>query len=187
MSREPRPHGTFYFARKFFKSPGSVGAIIPSSRRAARNMFVGLDFAQINSIVELGPGPGTFTREYMQHARPSTRIMLFEIDPDYRHHLKQQYGESVILADDALAMPAVVGEQGISRVDLIVSSLPVTMGEAALQQVLNNIKSQTDRGAIFRFFTYSPLLVRKHYRALSVQKQRFVLRNLPPMWIYGVN
>ena len=174
------------FARKFLTSPGTNGSIVPSSKAASRHMFADLDFSAIDTVVELGPGLGNFTAQYLKRSKPGTKAVLFEIDSDYRRHLERRYGGAITLASDAREMPQVLESLGIGNVDLIVSSLPFTLG-GALPSIISHIKRQTELGAVFRFYTYLPFVMKRHYRSLPVCKRAFVLRNLPPMWIYGVN
>ena len=178
--------GKWVFARKFLTSPGINGSIVPSSKAASRHMFADLDFSAIDTVVELGPGLGNFTAQYLERSKPGTKAVLFEIDDDYRRHLQQRYGGAITLASDAREMPQVLDALGIGHVDLIVSSLPFTLG-GALPSIIGHIKRQTELGAVFRFYTYVPFVMKRHYRSLPVCKRAFVLRNLPPMWIYGVN
>ena len=174
------------FARKFLTRPAVNGSLVPSSSVACRSMLRDIDFSKIKTIVELGPGLGGFTKEYLAKVEPDTRIILFEVDPDYRRHLGKLHGGNLILAEDATAMEQVMQENGIDHVDLIVSSLPMTLG-STLQVILKQVKAQTDQGTIFRTYTYLPFAMKKHYRQLPMRRNGFVFRNLPPMWIYGVN
>ena len=51
------------FLREYIKTPNTIGAIAPSSRRLAAAMTDVIDFRRARCIVEYGAGTGVFTRE----------------------------------------------------------------------------------------------------------------------------
>ncbi len=58
------------FLREFVKAPHVVAAITPSSPRLAARMIAGLDLASFKTIVEFGPGTGTFTKAVLEALPP---------------------------------------------------------------------------------------------------------------------
>lgn len=58
------------FLREFVKAPHVVAAITPSSPRLAARMIAGLDLASFKTIVEFGPGTGTFTKAVLDALPP---------------------------------------------------------------------------------------------------------------------
>jgi phospholipid N-methyltransferase len=43
----------------------------------------GLDWNKIDTIVELGPGSGTFTAEIISRCKPTAKIILIELEDSY--------------------------------------------------------------------------------------------------------
>ena len=76
-----RWHDHRLFLSHFRKSPRTVGAIAPSSRRLARAMLDGLTLESAGRLVELGPGTGAITGEIARRLPPQMRCVAIDIDP----------------------------------------------------------------------------------------------------------
>lgn len=175
------------FLLNFLKNPLRNASVIPSSKEASRAILTGLDWSQIHTVVELGPGSGTFTEEIITRSHPDTRILLIELEETYVALLKNKFGDRIIAVHDgADRMNEILTELDLGRADLIISSLPFLQKQIS-QKIFEAIQQQTKQGAIFRFFTYMPPVMKWFYQGLPLHKVRFVIKNIPPMWIYGIN
>ncbi len=175
------------FLSNFFRNPFRMSSVTPSSRIASKKMFEDVDFSKIDVIVEMGPGLGEFTREYLQKIKPDTKVILFEVEQNFVNYLRKEFEKDVVVEHkSAHEMEEVLEKHGIQKVDLIVSGLPFALGDV-FEDIKKVIKRQTDQGCVFRFFTYMPKKMEKHYQELPIEKLSYVFRNIPPMWIYGVN
>jgi len=175
------------FLLNFIKNPIRNASVVPSSKVAGRAIISGIDWDKIETVVELGPGPGTFTREILAACRPGTNIILIDLEESYVHFLRQQFGSRVkVVHDSAHRMNEILEEMNLPKADLIISSLPFLQKQIHLK-IFDAILKQTAQGAIYRFFTYIPAVMKWHYRDLPLHKVKFVLKNIPPMWIYGIN
>ncbi len=189
---KPQPHtklsNNAYFFWNFIKNPLKNASITPSSKSASIAMFDGIDFSKIRTIVELGPGFGEFTKTYIDKIHPDTKVILFEIDDIYVQYLQNEFGNKVIIEhSSAHLMNEKLPLLGIEKVDLIISGLPFAIEKNIFKDIKKAIKEKTDEGTILRYFTYMPFIMKKYYTDLPTSKQRFVLKNVPPMWIYGIN
>lgn len=184
---EREPKEAFLFARNFFKNPLRNASITPSSVFAGRAMLKDIDFSTIHTVMELGPGTGIFTEELIRRCVPNTKIVLVELEKSYVENLRRKFGARVTVENtDAGFLEEVLEKHDIVRPDLIISGLPF-FKEALSDRLLASIKKQTDQGTIFRFFTYMPPIAKRLYKNLPLRKTAFVLKNIPPLWIYGVN
>ncbi|MSU55942.1 MAG: methyltransferase domain-containing protein [Candidatus Taylorbacteria bacterium] len=166
--------------------PMRNASIVPSSAKAAEAMVAGIDFTKIRTVVELGPGTGVFTEELLKRCILGTKVVLVEIEEKYVALLQERFGDKVIVEHASVAdLETLIGKHG-GRVDLIVSGLPVLI-PSVTETLLVSIKRHTERGTIYRFFSYVPPLVKRVYRGLPVQKIAFVLLNLPPLWVYELS
>lgn len=148
-------------------------------------MLKGIDFSKIKTVVELGPGTGVFTKQIIEKSLPNTKIILIELEPSYIADLKEQFGSKVAVENtDANSLENVLKKHGIKKVDLVVSGLPF---EAVNFELIETLTKLTEAGTIFRFFTYIPPAIKRVYRGLPIKVKFFVFRNIPPLWIYGVN
>ncbi|KKU66627.1 MAG: Ribosomal RNA adenine dimethylase, phospholipid N-methyltransferase [Parcubacteria group bacterium GW2011_GWA2_47_16] len=177
----------FLFAKNFFKNPLRNASITPSSVFAGHAMMQGIDFSKIHTVMELGPGTGVFTTELVKKCALNTKIVLVELEKSYVENLRRKFGARVTVENaNAQLLDTLLLKHGISKLDLLISGLPF-FEEAINDRLLASIKKQTDTGTIFRFFTYMPPVVKRIYKNLPIRKTAFVLRNIPPLWIYGVN
>lgn len=176
------------FVWNFLRNPRRNASLIPSSRCASRAMFQGIDLSQQAYVVELGPGTGCFTRELYQAVPANCKVMVIELNPDYIGHLQEAYGDRFeIIQGSAADLDAYVEERGWPRVDLIVSGLPFTLPQEVMQPLMASLERWTLSGSVFRWFTYFPRMMERHYRRFAFRRVRAVFRNLPPMWVYTVN
>lgn len=184
--RKQRSERTIFF-KNFIKNPARNASVIPSSRAATRAILEGLDFDQIDVIVELGPGNGVFTREIIAKAKPTTKIVIIELEASYHDILKQKFENQIILEhESAHLLREVLDKHGIEKVDLIVSGLPFLKGEIKVK-VDQTIMELVSKGTIYRFFTYMPPVMKRIYREMPIEKKKVEIRNVPPFWVYGIN
>lgn len=175
------------FAKNFIKNPLRNASITPSSASAGRAMVRNIDFTNVRTVVELGPGTGVFTKELVKRCTPGTKIILVELEKSYIDNLKKLFGDKVVVENtDAHLLEEILKNHGVSKLDLIISGLPF-FDEVVNEQFIGTIKRHTDTGTVFRFFTYVPPVAKRVYKKLSIKKIDFVLKNIPPIWIYGVN
>ena len=178
---------SFLSAKDLFKDPLRNASITPSSVFAGHAMMQGIDFSKIHTVMELGPGTGVFTTELVKKCALNTKIVLVELEKSYVENLRRKFGARVTVENaNAQLLDTLLLKHGISKLDLLISGLPF-FEEAINDRLLASIKKQTDTGTIFRFFTYMPPVVKRIYKNLPIRKTAFVLRNIPPLWIYGVN
>jgi len=175
------------FLKNFIRNPLRNASVIPSSKKASKAVLSELDWNKIQTIVELGPGNGTFTKEILSQCKPGTLVILIELEESYIALLEKKFGNKIqVVHDSAHRIHAVLESFGLTKTDLIVSSLPF-LPNPIREQVNNAILWETSQGAAFRFFTYMPPIMKLFYKGMPLRKIRFVLENIPPMWIYGIN
>ncbi|HZV70055.1 MAG TPA: rRNA adenine N-6-methyltransferase family protein [Saprospiraceae bacterium] len=175
------------FLLNFIKNPIRNASITPSSKIASSAMMKGIDWEKVNTIVELGPGSGTFTKEILARAKPGTQIILFELETTYVDLLRKKFGNRVhVIHASAHLFEEILKEMKLPKADLIISGLPF-LARHLNQLIFDSIQHQTDKGAIFRFFTYMPPLMKLVYKGINLRKVAFVFKNIPPMWVYGIN
>jgi len=151
-------------------------------------MLAGIDFSTIQTVVELGPGIGSFTEELLNQAEPGTTVILIEIEKDFIQILEKKYGDKVIIVNESAEnLNQILSNRGIGKVDLIISSLPISLPKQIFRNILQCIKHHTEKGAVFRYFTYVPSVMKKYYELMPIKKVSSVYRNFPPMHIYGIN
>ncbi len=181
-------NGKLQFAWNFLCHPVRNASLIPSSTFASKAMLHGIDFSSVQTVVELGPGTGVFTEEILKRCKPSTKVLLIELERDYVTLLQRKFGNRVVVENaSAHLLDSILAKHGITKVDLIISGLPFSLPHEVKEQLFASLCAHTKRGTQYRFFTYNPPLMKRVYAGLPIHKISFVSRNLPPLWVYGIN
>lgn len=182
------------FLGEFLRSPGTVGAVAPSSPALAREMVrqAGVDSARV--LVEFGPGTGAFTREIVAHARPGSAFLAIERNPSLARLLQEELPEVRVHHDSAENLGALLREAGLSRADCILSGLPwAAFSEELQDRLLAETLDCLAPGGRFVTFAYLQGLLlpagRRFARKIrgrfaSVTRSPIVWRNLPPAFVY---
>ncbi|MGZ4816464.1 MAG: hypothetical protein ACXVZV_13695, partial [Terriglobales bacterium] len=63
------------FLKNFIRHPKMLGAAIPSSRYLINRVLDRTDWNQARTIIEYGPGVGTFTRHMLARMSPQARLL----------------------------------------------------------------------------------------------------------------
>ena len=172
------------FLRSFLAHPRQVGAVLPTSRRAVRQM---LDLARLEDarlVVELGAGTGVYTRELLRRLRPDARLVVFEIDPNLSAALSHEIDDSRLLLVTASAEEVEEHVDG-GRVDVLVSALPFTSLPAAVRRrVLDASQAILAPGGVMLVLQYSPLIKNELERRFESVERRLSPLNLPPAFLF---
>ena len=173
------------FLKHFIKSPTSVGSITPSSKFLAKALVNSVDWANVNSVIELGAGTGIVTAEIDAARKPDSVFMSFERGAKMRTEL-ETYFPNVLFKDDAFNLVAEVANMTTdNQVDCIISCLPLTsFPEAMRHQILADVQKVLKPGGYFIMYQYSGLLEKliKSYFADVTTKKVWV--NVPPAKVF---
>ena len=175
----------FRFLRAFVANPRQVGAILPTSRWAVRDMLDLADVPRAELVVELGAGTGVQTGEILARLGPNARLVSLEIDPDLAKLLDERYDDPrlQVVCDSAENLDAHLGGK---RADVLVSALPYTSFDAALRRrVLDLLPVALAPGGVLLVIQYSPLILRELRRRFPSVQQRITPWNVPPAFLYA--
>jgi phosphatidylethanolamine/phosphatidyl-N-methylethanolamine N-methyltransferase len=191
VSRE-RWQDHWLFLTHFRKSPRTVGAIAPSSRRLARAMVNGLSLRQDPGVrvVELGPGTGAVTGEIARRLPPDAACLAIDVDPVFSARVAARWPQIASVCDRAERLVEIARARDLLPVDHIVSglpfaSLPVSSARAIVQAIVSSLRP----GGTFTTFQYvhaygfsSAVSVRQTLtREMGSSPARtLVVGNLPP-------
>jgi len=184
------------FLLEFFRKPGEIGSVIPSSKHLAREMIRLAGVDQAGVVVEFGAGTGPVTGHIRQALRPGATFFAIEINPKLAALLTQHHpGVKVHVgsADDLERFCALEGvkppEEG-GGVDAIVSGIPfASLPEGLQRSILGATRRMLKPGGAFVTFGYSFGLMtpagQRFHKMLpdyfsSVERTPLVWRNLPP-------
>ena len=126
-----------------------------------------------------------FTKVIMKLAHPKAIILCIEYEKEYVDMLHKEFGSRIIIEHGSVIdVKAILAKHNIHKPDLIISWLPFTVYTIWLMKELHEyIKAWT----IFRWFSYTPHEFRDIYQELPLVKKDFIIRNIPPAFVFGAN
>ncbi|MFC4587775.1 class I SAM-dependent methyltransferase [Sphaerisporangium corydalis] len=184
---------TLFFGQ-FVRSPGTTGAVLPSSQRLARVVTSPVPERGDPVVVELGPGTGVFTAEIQRRLGGRGHHLAVEINPALAARLADRHPGAKVVVADAVNLPALLAKDGLERADVVVSGLPWAAFPGGLQdRLLEAIRQVLAPAGAFTTFAYVhartlPPAMRFRRRLLEsfeeVVPSRTVWGNVPPAFVY---
>ena len=187
-------HERAHFLWEFFKRPGSVGAVAPSSPSLARIMVEWIDWPNVRTVIEYGPGTGAFTGRIRERLDPRCRFLALEINPEFAAAIAARYPEVSVHQESAANVEAICRREGIAEVDAIVCGLPwAVLDEREQAEILRGMMAVLKPGGQFVTFAYLQGLLlpaarrfrgnlRRHFS--KIERSRTAWMNLPPAFVY---
>ena len=112
------------FATQFLKSPRVTGAVAPSSQFLAQRMVEWIDWMDVKTVVEYGPGSGAFTGHIVQRMRPDAEYLAVEIDETMITKFKERFPRLRIVGESVANIGAICETQGIEHIGVVICGLP---------------------------------------------------------------
>jgi phosphatidylethanolamine/phosphatidyl-N-methylethanolamine N-methyltransferase len=177
------------FLRQYLRKPLSVGAIAPSGPGLARAVAQALDVRPDETVVELGPGTGAFTRQLLKNGIRPEQLVLVEFDRHFVKFLRKQFPGVTVIEGDARRLSKILKELGRWPVNKILSGLPLrSMKPRERVQIAHAIAGSLTTGGIlvqFSYFKIAPLPRASAARAgLHASLAGLVLGNIPPAFVW---
>lgn len=172
------------FFRSFLANPRQVGAILPTSRRAVRDMLDMADFARARTVVELGAGTGVYTEEVLKRLRPDARFLAFEVDSDLVATLNERVEDRRlrVVNDSAENVGAYLDGD---KVDIIVSGLPFTsLPEPVKRNIFGEMSRVLAPDGVMVAIQYSTMAQRELERHFASVRRRVSPVNVPPAFLF---
>jgi phospholipid N-methyltransferase len=172
--------------KKFLAKGTSVASFAPSQGPLCRRFIRGIDFDTAECVVELGAGTGPVTVELLKRAKPHTRVVVVELDPDFCKRLRQRFPNADIVEGDAAKLEQLLADRGIKKVDHVLSGLPLPSFPAAVRDavIASSARVLAEAGT-FRQLTNMPWVYKPLYkRYFADVRFGFVPLNLPPAGVY---
>ncbi len=183
MRQDLRERALFF--RSFLAHPRQVGAVLPTSQRAVRDMLDLADLARADLVVELGAGTGAYTTAILARLRGDAQLLALEIDPGLASSLAERLSDPRVrvVPDSAENLEAYLERR---RADVIVSALPFTSLPLGLRRtILDSAARVLAPGGVMLVIQYSPLLARELHRLFGTVRRRLSLLNVPPAFLFA--
>lgn len=174
------------FFKKFLKHGTRVASVAPSSPALAKAMCRHVDAAAPQVIVELGAGTGAVTRFIQQRMHPQSTLIAVEIDPDFAEVLRRQAPKAQVMVCDVAELTERLREQGIEKVDRMLSGLPTpSLPKTVNQAVLDGYRELAAEDGMFTQLTVMPWVYKPLYDRLFEQVDfDLAVLNIPPGGAY---
>ena len=173
------------FLRAFVANPRQVGAVLPTSRSAVRDMLDLADLPGAGLVVELGAGTGSQTGQILERLRPDARLVALEIDPALADLLAARYDDPrlrVVCGSAEQLADHLAGE----RADVLVCALPFTSLEQGLRRrILDQLPRALAATGTAVVIQYSPLIESELRRRFGTVRRRISPLNVPPAWLFA--
>ncbi|RYD72617.1 MAG: ribosomal RNA adenine dimethylase [Sphingobacteriales bacterium] len=175
------------FIIEALKSIKTTGTVWPSSPHLIRKMLSPINFSKADCIIEFGVGDGCITRELLQKMKFGSKLLAFEINPQfYNQQLKELKDDKLFLINDsAEKADFYLKQMGIDKAQYVVSSLPLSnLGRAFTESLLSKTKNILAERGRFIQFQYSLSQYSAIKKFFPRTKIKFTALNLPPAIIY---
>jgi phospholipid N-methyltransferase len=179
---------------EFVRQPARTGAVAPSSRWLAEKLVSGIDLETADTVVELGPGTGPFTRLIAERARPEALILAVELNARLAAQLVDRFPRVRIINDSAEHLPRHLEALGRPQADCVLSGLPFAAFDEDLQtRLVSAVAASLRPGGRFATFSYLQaawLPTGRRFRKMlesaftKVASSSVEWRNLPPAFVY---
>ncbi|CAN5641807.1 rRNA adenine N-6-methyltransferase family protein [soil metagenome] len=146
------------FAQNFFKHPRMLGSLVPSSRFLVDQLLRQIDWPNARTIVEYGPGVGTFTGEILKRMRPDARLIVLEMNPSFVAYLRSHLDDDrlVVAHSSAGAVQQVLADHQLQSADYIISGIPFsTIPPDERQAILKATHESLATGGEFLVYQFS--------------------------------
>lgn len=151
---------TLFFSQ-FTENFTTTGAIVPSSPLLGRAITHPLSRRSSRpvQVLEVGPGTGAFTRQIMKHLRSGDRLEIYELNPRFCEHLRQNLPWEHLQSKKIHCRLHNADVRHIGRdlqYDYIVCGLPFNNFEPELvSEILAVLIDRLATNGVFSYFEYN--------------------------------
>ena len=173
------------FFRSFLANPRQVGAVLPTSRWAVRDMLDMADLPQASLVAEIGAGTGAYTGEILKQLRHDARFLAFEIDPELAAVLSGRFDDPRMetINDSAENIEDYLDGD---KVDVIVSAVPFTsLPKGAKESVFRAAAQALAPEGVMVQIQYSTTLQKELTQRFASVRRRLSPLNVPPAFLYA--
>jgi|SRR5690625_4826300 len=179
-------NGRLLFARNFIKHPAMLGSVIPSSKILVDRLLTRADWGRARTIVEYGPGVGTFTAAILRRLSPNAKLLAIETNHDFVDYLQRELDDPRLLVEcgSAADVEHILQRRGLPKADYIISGIPFSVMPAELrQEILASTHDALQPDGAFLVYQFSNKVQRELGHTFGQVERGYVLRNvLPAHW-----
>ncbi len=175
------------FSRNFIKHPRMLGSLIPSSRYLVKRLLEQVDWSRANTIVEYGPGVGTFTGEILRRLPAGGNVVAIDTNRDFARYLTRTFPDDRLHVVEGSAADAqeTLHQRGLGRADYVISGIPYsTMDPAIRERILQTTHDVLQPDGSFLVYQFTRAVL-PYLRQVFPQVQvEFEPRNIMPARLF---
>jgi phosphatidylethanolamine/phosphatidyl-N-methylethanolamine N-methyltransferase len=179
------------FFKRWLDKPFQLGALIPSSKALARAIaqhVVREQRQEMEYILEIGAGTGSFTQALLDAGVEPHRLICVEVDKQLYEYMKRRFPKVHVIWGSACQLKQLLPQQLHQNIALVLSGIPMMSIPSLIRDdIIEGCFHVLKPGGKIIQFTYSPFssVSSKNYR-LKQRRLETVFRNFPPatVWSY---
>lgn len=112
-----------------------LGSLIPSSRFLVNRLLDQVDWSRAGTVVEYGPGVGTFTGQILRRLGPGGNVVAIDTNRDFARYLARTLRDDRLHVIEGSAADAqkYLQERGLGRADYVISGIPYSTMDPGLR------------------------------------------------------
>jgi phospholipid N-methyltransferase len=186
MSTRPqaRENDVFMF-RRFFRDY-RIASVKATSAYLVRRICRRIDRTRPQVIVELGPGPGCFTRVLLERLSPDSRLVLIEANAEFAADLgKVRDPRLRVVQGNAQNIREILARAGLPKVDLVLSGIPFSFYPDVVKlKLLKDIRSVLAPDGVFVAYQATARLEKPLKRVFLRVRVEWQLFHIPPLVVF---
>jgi phospholipid N-methyltransferase len=146
------------FARNFLRYPDLVGWVLPSRSYVVNHVLGQVDWERCRTIVEYGPGVGTFTEPILARMHPEARLIALEVNRSFVQYLRETLHDPrcQVVHRSAADVQEVLREAGLNAADCVVSGIPFkTIRDPLRREIVHTTHRVLRPGGMFLVYQLS--------------------------------
>lgn len=184
-----------HMASRFLRNPRTVGAVSPSSAAMAKMMVEHIPADRPVTVVELGPGTGSFTNAIVKRVHRGSRVVAIDLEQSFIDQVRRRWPSVEAVCGSAVELEKLLRDRKIAQVDHFICGLPfATLRKDEITRILDGIQRSLKPGGTFTTFQYLhgyALPWGRFFRREMTQRmggapeRHFVLKNFPLSFIFN--
>lgn len=175
------------FFKNFLRHPLMLGSAVPSSRYLISRMLDHVDWEHTRTIVEYGPGVGTFTRPILERMSPEAKLLAIELNDNFAALLRTEIPERrlQVAHGSCVEVKRWMKSHQMPEADCILSGIPFTVLPVHLRhKILISTRNALASGGVFVLFQYTRTVLPHLQKVFSSVEEDFEPLNILPARVY---